>query len=489
MTKSNLGKKILSGTIWSVADNFLRQGGTFIIFIVLARILDPEVFGLLTIALLIINLFKAIVFDSIATAIIRKANPSLADYNTGFWLCIGLSMPAFVILFFSTGAIELWLEMEGLEKTLKGIGFVILTSGLCRMHEVWLTHKLDFKSLAIRSNVSVILGGGIGVLLATQGYGIEALVAQHIVTSCCELILLWIITPWKPSLQVSKESAKEIYHYAKHVALTGVTNFANMNSDAFFVSYYLGSAATGIYYTGKRISVTLNAVLSSALSRVSLPAFSRLQDDDEGLRKAYLSSTALTAMVTAPIFVGLSILSEDITILLLGDKWLDSVPIMQILTVIGFLSSIGFYNQSIMLAKNKPQWQTRLTLLYAISNIAVFVIFTRYGLVYTALAYSGRALLLYPVSVWCATTLTNTSGLKYFKALLPSILSAALMALVLYGLLKIMVDIPTILRLLLLILVGAMVYIFFIYFLMPKTYKDFIIKKYNDKFPKIKLEV
>lgn len=484
MGKSSLGKEIYKGTIWSVVDNFFRQGLTFIVFIILARILEPKIFGLLTVALLVVNLFKSIVIESIATAIVRKAKPSLTDYNTGFWLCNILSIPTFCLLFVLAGNAEEWMDLDGLEKTLKGIGFIILISGLSKMHEVWLTHKLDFKSLAIRSTISVIVGGIVGITLALKGYGIEAVVGQQLTISLMEMILLWTITPWRPGFELSKGSAKEIYNFGRHVALTSVTNFANMNSDAFFVSYYLGSTATGIYYTGKRISTTLNAVLSSALMRVSLPAFSRLQDDDDELRKTYLNSTALTAMVTAPLFFGLAILSEDITLLLLSEKWIESVPIMQILTVIGFLSSIGFYNQSIMLAKNKPEWQTRLTLLYAVSNVVVFVIFTRYGLISTALAYSGRALFLYPISVWCAITLTNISWIRYLKALFPSLVSAGIMSATVLVMSDILGDVIIILRLIVLIVVGAISYGIALYILVPKKYKDFALEKYRTRFNK-----
>lgn len=278
MGKENIGKKIYKGTIWSIFDNFSRQVISFIVFIVLARILEPNIFGLLSVAILIVHVFRAVTFNSIATAIVTKARPTLLDYNTGFWLCIGLSIPAFFLLFFISGAIETWIGMQGLEKTLQGISIIILTDGLSRMQQVWLTHKMDFRSLAIRSTVSVLLGGGVGIVLALKGYGIEAVVAQHLVASLSELMLLWVITPWRPRFQYSKGSLIEILNYGKHVALTGITNFANQNSDAFFVSYYLGATATGYYTTGKRISNTLNMVLSSALMRVSLPAFSRLQN-------------------------------------------------------------------------------------------------------------------------------------------------------------------------------------------------------------------
>src|SRR5690606_11915777 len=118
-----------------------------------------------------------------------------------------------------------------------------------------------------------------------------------------------------------------------------------------------------------------------------------------------LDTTTITAFITAPLFGGLRVLSKDITLFFLGEKWIASAPVMQIVTLTGFLFSIGYYNQSVMLVRNKPEWQTKLTILYAITNIIAFVLFARYGVVQTALAFALRALLLYPISVWCALTL------------------------------------------------------------------------------------
>ncbi len=477
MTQQNLKKELFSGTIWSIIDNAARQGITFIVFIALARLLQPEIFGLLSVSIIVVQIFRSVAFDSIATAIVRNSAASDKDYSTGFWMCFLASVPAFLILFFSAPFIEQILNIKGMAEVMRATSFIILTSGIARMHEAWLTFHLKFKSLAIRSSISVIFGGLVGIVMAMKGYGISSLIAQQIVTSLTELSLLWIVTPWRPKFVFSKSSFKEITSYSKHVALTGITNAANQNSDIFFVTYYLGSFSAGLYSTGKRITNTLNFVVSAALMRVSLPAFARLQNDDEQLRSAYLNSSAITAIFTAPIFIGLAVLSKDIILLTVGEKWMGSVVVMQVVTIIGFLTSIGYYNQSIMLVKNKPQWQTRLTLLYAVTNILSFYIFTRYGLLATALAFSLRALLLYPVSAWCAITLIGLNWKKYVADLAPSIISSFIMAAIIIGVQYLSQPLHIILRLSIAILTGAISYFIILYFLSPPHYKNFIVQK------------
>ncbi|MBC3539173.1 lipopolysaccharide biosynthesis protein [Rufibacter sediminis] len=472
----NSGKSFFKGTIWAIVDNFFRQAITLSVFVVLARLLEPEVFGLLSFSFVFVNIFVAVINDGIVTSIVRKENPVEADYNTGFWLCLGCSVPAFLFLFFSAEFFETLTSSKGLAIVMRATSFIILTTGLSSIHEVWLRRRMDFRTIAIRSVISVGLGGIVGVYLAMEGYGVTSVLAQQLTTALTQMVLLWFTTSWRPGFNVSKTSLMEILHFGKYIALTNLSNAANQNSDVFFVTYYLGPVATGIYTTGKRISSTLNTVISTALLRVSLPAFSKLQNDDAGLAKIYLQSTTLTAMVTAPIFAGIAMLSKDITLLILGEKWLKSVPIMQVVTVIGFLTSIGYYNQSIMVAKNKPQWQTRLTLLYAISNVIAFVLFTRYGLLATALAFAGRAVLLYPISVWCALELTGVKWKKYVMALVPALVSAVIMVITLAQAANYLDTSPLVIRLVVLVLLGAFTYSSLLYIFMPSAYRKFMVE-------------
>ncbi|MFD1630593.1 lipopolysaccharide biosynthesis protein [Pseudopedobacter beijingensis] len=481
MSEKSIAKEIYKGTFWSILDNFVKQVFTFIVFIVLARLLAPEIIGLLAFAMLFVQVFRNVIFDSIATAIVRKSVPDKTDYNTGFVLCILISVPAFIILFLSSDLFETWTNSMGLSTVIKGTSFILLTAGLSRMHEAWLQHQMNFKSLAIRSSVATFFGGVLGIILAYKNFGIYSLVAQQVGTALLELILIWIVTPWKPKFEFSYQAFREIKSYGKHVALTGLTNFANQNSDSFFVTYYLGAAANGIYSTGKRIVSTLNTVISASLLRVSLPAFARIKDNTEELKNTFLQTTGITATLTAPLFAGLSILSKDITLLLLGDKWLESAYVMQIVTLTGFLFSIGYYNQSVMLVKNKPQWQTRLTILYALTNIAAFILFTKYGVIYTALAFSLRALLLYPLSVWCSLVLLKCSFKEYFRQLFPSLAATALMVILIYFLSLYISTLSLTIRLVILIFTGILSYLFFIYLFIPKSYKNKLKKVFARK--------
>ncbi|KGT95835.1 polysaccharide biosynthesis protein [Erwinia typographi] len=435
-TENNPNKhraSLASGAIWSLLSNLFSQIITFVIFLVLARLLSPHLYGVLSVAIMVTLFFRTVFYDSIATAIVRKKEPSVEDYNSAFLLCNLIAVPGVIVVYVLADFFERVMGIEGLATVVRGTCIIIVTSGLSRTHEAWLTHNMQFKALAIRSVISITLGGIVGIYFAWKGMGVTALVLQQVVTNVSATVILWITIPWKPSMQYSKQSMKELLSYSKHVALSGFTNFMNQNSDIAFISYFLGSSASGIYFAGKRIVNTVNTVLSFALSRISLPAFSRLRDQLPEFRKRYLNAVFITISATAPAFIGLSYLSYDLTLQLLGIKWIESVPVMQIVSFAGFITSIGYYNNSVMFALDKPNWQAKLTMLYAISNVVAFLIFVKYGIIAVALAFTLRTILLYPISVWCAITLLNITWRQYMAEITKPILGSLLMCVFLWG--------------------------------------------------------
>jgi len=455
---SKRSPSIISGAIWSVLDNAASQVITFVIFIILARVVTPSIYGMLSISLLVTQFFRIFIFDSIATSIIRKKDPSVVDYNCSFLLCFLLSLPAFLIVFVAAPFVESYMNVPQLSNVIRATGIIILVSGLTRTHEAWLMHHLMFRSLAIRSIISISIGGIVGVYLAYHGHAVASLVVQQVVASFISLVVLWIATPWKPRLSFSRTSIKESLGYSKHVALSNITFFVNQSSDVFFVTYFLGSTAAGAYSAGKRIVNTLSLVLTSALTRVSLPAFARYKNDINEFGKKYLQATYFTALITAPAFIGLATLSHDVTYLLLGDKWMSSVPVMQIVSAVGFITAIGNYNQSVIFARDKPQWQARLALFTAMSNVIAFYFFVRFGVIATALIFSVRTVLLYPVSVWCALTLLNLKFKNYFVELIAPVFCSLLMCLLIVIIQKYLILSSTWLGMMSKIFIGAMFY-------------------------------
>ena len=452
------GRTVGRGALWSILNSGMSQFLALAVFFVTARFVSPSDFGVMAVCMLVVELFKQVGVESFATWVMAKAKPSNDDYDACFGAILAVSALSALGCIGLAGTLAAFLGNPEIAGALRLLSVLLLTAGLSRTHEAWLLRGMQFRVLAIRSIVSIVAGGGVGVWLAVNGYGLVSLIAQQIVTALIGTAALWAVSGWKPRLHTRPETYREAARYARFVALTGLTNFANTQSDTFFSSYYLGAAATGVYSAAKRILLGINLVLATALSRVALPAFANLRGDPAAMSSAFLRAVSFTSTITAPVFAGLIVTAPDITALLMTGKWAEVGPVISIMAITGYLTTLGQYNQAILLVSDKPHWQTALTSIYALSNICLFFVVVRYGLLALAIGYSVRAVLLYPLSVGGALHLLKIDVGSYVGRFLPTLLSAVVMAGAVLLALSQMPAASTVVRLLVSVLLGAAVY-------------------------------
>lgn len=455
-------RSIVSGVIWSTIDSAVGQALTLVIYVIMARLLSPQILGIVATGALALDLCRAVLIESIAVAVQARPQPRDEDYNASFWLIAGFSLLAALLLFAASDPLEHYSGLKDISIVLKGFCIVVAVQGLSRTHEAWLTRNQLFRSLALRSLLSISIGGAVGIGLASQGYGVLALVGQLVTTSLTSLVSLWSLTPWRPGLRFSRKTAFDLLSYARYVALTGVTNFANANSDLIFVTWYTGAAGAGFYSLAKRLVNAVSSVIGNALNRVFFATIAGLQHDREASTATLLSFVMYTSLLTAPIFAGIAALSADIVPAFFGAKWLEAVPLLSIMSVTGFLTTIGLYNHSVILAFGKPHWQTWLTFIYAISNIAIFFIAAPFGLIAIAVGYVVRALLLYPLSAGASLRILSFTVRRYAAALLPALTGSAVMAAAVVAASHVLPPLSPWLRLAILTALGAIVYFVFV---------------------------
>jgi O-antigen/teichoic acid export membrane protein len=452
-------RSIISGVIWSALDSAVGQSLTLVIYMMMARLLSPQILGVVATGALALDFCRSVLIESVAIAVQARAEPKDEDYTASFWLIAGLSLLAALALFVSSDAIERFSGLSDMALVLKGFCIVVAVQGLSRTHEAWLTRNQLFRSLAIRSLLSISAGGAVGIALASQGYGVLALVGQLVTTSLISLISLWTLTPWTPGFRFSRTAASELLRYARYVALTGITNFANANSDLIFVTWYTGAAGAGFYSLAKRLVNAVSIVIGNALNRVFFATIAGLQHDQGASRATLVDFVMYTSLLTAPIFAGIAALAPDLIVDFFGLKWIEAAPLLSIMSVTGFLTTIGLYNHSVILAFGKPHWQTWLTLIYAVSNITIFVVAAPFGLIAIASGYVVRALALYPLSAGASMRILSLGIRPYILALMPASVGSAVMTGAVVGASVALPAMSSWLRLAALVLFGSAVYL------------------------------
>ena len=460
------------GALWSVINSGLAQVLSLAAFFVTARFVSPSDFGVMAICLLIVELFRQTAVEGIAIAVTAQEAPLPEDFNACF-ISITLTSAASALLALALAdVIAAFMANDQIGPALRLVSLLLLTTGLARTHEAWLTRQLQFRSLALRSVLSIAGGGGLGVVLAIRGYGLMALIAQQLATAVIATVALWLASSWRPSLRTNRESFVKLWKSGRHISLTGLTNFVNTQSDTFFASYYLGATATGMYNAAKRILLGANIVLVSALNRVALPAFANLRGDPERLSNAFLRATSITSTITAPVFFGLIVVAPDVVAVALGPRWVGAGSVLSLIAVTAYLTSLGQYNQSVLLVRDKAHWQTLLTAVYAITNVFLFLIVVRYGLEALAIGFTARAVLLYPLSAGAALFLLDLDARAYFRRVMPTVLAAGLMSAATW-LFRMVIDVDhTLLRLILSVGFGAFAYISLLLVLARRDWRD-----------------
>lgn len=420
-----------ASVFWSVTSTGAAQLLSLLIFFVTARYVGAAEFGLMAICLLCIELFRNVAIEGFAVAVTSRPKPTDKDFDDCFIAIVLVSVASAGIAVAAAPLVAVMFGQERLSSLLRWMALLLLTTGLSRAHEAWLARHFQFRTLAVRSTVAVAVGGVVGIVLAVQGHGIVALVAQQLVSALVATAILWVGCQWKPRWRSDWAALRELWRYARHVALTGLTNFVNTQSDVLFAAYHLGAAATGTYHVAKRMLTALNNIVGAALNRVALPAFAELKNEPERMRAAFLKAVALTSAVTAPLFAGLIVLAPEAVQVALGPKWGESAQILALIGATAYLGTIGQYNHAVMLVSGKPHWQTVLTAIYAFSNLALFALVVRFGLTALAIGFTARALLLYPLSAGAALVLLQLRTRQYLAQLLPTVAAAVLMALAL----------------------------------------------------------
>lgn len=455
---SKEGHHIGKNAIWSVLNQTAGQLIVLVVFLVTARFISKEDFGTMAVAMLVAEVMRQLTIESIGTTLLARAKPDNKDYNAGFFLVIISSIAGTALVFLGATPFARLMDNPDLEHALHWICLIILTFGASKIHETWLAKNMQFKQLALRSIVCIFIGGGVGIYMAVHGYGLRSLIAQQIVTTLLGAVFLWSVTKWRPGLETTKDNILSLLKYSRFISFNNAANLANAQSDVFLSAYFLGAAPAGAYNAAKRLILSANLVLTSAIGQVSIPALSNASHDKEKLHKTYLDFSLFTSTFTAPAFMGIACVSQPLVAILLGPSWSEVAPVLSILCLSAYVISVGQLSGQLFLGLNKPHFTSVFSAINATSNVVVLMIFARYGLEYVALAFSLKTLFLFPIQLVFAHRLIQVGFSEYLKPLLPSLLASGIMGLAIYGILSLMPHLHAALQLTITIPAGFILY-------------------------------
>ncbi|WP_148372659.1 lipopolysaccharide biosynthesis protein [Bacteroides bouchesdurhonensis] len=329
--KQSLKAKTVNGVGWSAIDTVANQGITFLVGLVLARLLSPDEYGLIGIIMIFIALFNVFIVSGFNSALIRKKDTSDKDYNTMFLFNIGVSIVLFVVLWLASPVIASFFKREELTALTRAMGVILLINAFSLVQVTILTKQINFRKQAKISLIASVTSGVLGIGMALAGYGVWSLVSQQISRQGLNAFLLWIWSKWRPDFTFSRTSFKYLWGYGWKLLCSSLLDTTWTQLYQVVIGKCYTPATLGQYSRAYQFSNIFSQNLTNIVQRVSYPVLSSIQDDLERLKEAYRRVIKTTMLVSFICMLGLAAIARPMVLVLIGEQWLPCVVMLQLL--------------------------------------------------------------------------------------------------------------------------------------------------------------
>ncbi|MBD1262677.1 lipopolysaccharide biosynthesis protein [Maribacter polysiphoniae] len=371
---------------WSAIERISVQAVQFILGIILARILSPKEYGIIGILLVFTAISNVFIDSGFTKALIQKQSRTKDDISTVFLFNIFISIVCYIALWLLAPYVENFYELEQLSILLRILALFLIINALFAVPVTLITIDLDFKTLTKLNFVTTIISGGIAVFMAYDGYGVWALVAQILIRSILTAILVWLVLKWRPNWVFSKTSLSNLFSYGSKLLISSLLSVTVNNFYALFIAKLISTKDLGYYTRGTQFTDVVYGILSSVLESVLLPGLSKVQEQREILIHQTRNIIKATAILVIPLFLFLAIMADPLVRVLLTEKWLPAVTILQIFCFARLITIISGINVNLLYVIGR----TDLALKQQYSKILIRIIFLiaalKFGIIYIALA-------------------------------------------------------------------------------------------------------
>lgn len=357
----NLKKQTFHGVIWSAAERFSLQGVQFLIGIIMARLLTPDDYGLIGMLAVFMSISQVFIDGGMSVALVQLKERKESDFSTAFFLNLSISIAFYFILFFSAPLIARFFNQPLLEGITKVYALCLVINSLAAVNKTKLTIAVDFKTLAKISVTSAIISGVIGIYFAYAGLGVWALVIQAIVSAVLMTLLSFFYVRWMPKFSLfTKESFKSLFGFGSKLLIAQLISQVYTNLYSLAIGKKFNAASLGYYTRANQFSTLVSNNLTDILARVSLPVLSKVQDDDEQLVGIYSRYLKSAVFVVFPLVLGLCGVAKPLILILLTDKWADSILLLQILCIGQLTTVVTQVNLNLLYVKGRSDLVLKL---------------------------------------------------------------------------------------------------------------------------------
>lgn len=432
MSQQSLKDKTIKGTMWSAVDNVAKFGVSFLVSIVLARLLSPDDYGLIGIITIFTTVCTAIIGGGFSSALIRTKNPSDDDYNTAFIINLGLSLVLYAIIFLCSPLIADFFGREELVSLTRVSSLNMVIGALSIVQQVRLTKRIDFKTQTKITLIASVVSGAVGIATALLGLGVWALVIQSILSQILRTSLLWFFNHWTPSLSFSRQSFNELFGFGWKLMVSGILDSLWKELYQLVVGKFYSPATLGQYTRAKGFSQLFSSNLTTVIQRVTYPVLSGIQDEKERMIAAYRKIIKTTMFITFAMIFALGAVSEPLLYCLIGEKWHEAATYLPLICLVGSLYPLHAINLNMLQVQGRSDLFLGLEIIKKVIGLAPLFIGAFIGIfpmLYTSILTS---IISYFLNSYFPGKLLGYTSWMQLRDIAPSFFISITMAIVVY---------------------------------------------------------
>lgn len=433
MSEQSLKSKTIKGLGWSAADNIIRIGVTFVVSIVLARLLSPDEYGLIGILTIFISIFNFIVDSGFTNALIRKQDATDKDYSTVFYTNLAVSILMAAVFFLSAKPIAVFFNRVELVPLTRVMSCIVVINALCMVQKARTTKAIDFKTQTKVTAIASIVSGFVGITMAYMGFGVWALVGQQIISQLLTSIFFWIFNRWMPKLIFSWESFREMWSFGWKLLASGLIDTVWKEIYQVVIGKCYSSTTLGLYTRAKQFSDLCSSNLTTVIQRVSYPVLSSIQDDKIRLKVAYQKVIKTTMLPTFVLMLGMAACAKPMILCLIGEKWIECVPMLQIICTFAMFYPLHAINLNMLQVQGRTDLFLKLEIIKKIIAIGPLLLGVFVGIYWMLVGSLVTSIISYYLNAYYSGPFLNYSIKEQIKDILPSLLVGLTMAIPVYA--------------------------------------------------------
>lgn len=455
--KISSSSKVAENFVWRFAERCGAQIVTFVVSIVLARLLTPEDYGIIALVTIFTTILQVFVDSGLGTALIQKKEVDDLDFSSVFYFNFLVCIILYIGMFIAAPYIADFYDNSSLVAAIRVISLTIVVSGVRGIQQAYVSRNMLFKRFFFSTIGGTIFSAIIGIILAYYGYGVWALVAQQLSNTAIDTIILWLTVKWRPKKMFSWRRLKSLLSFGWKLLVSALLETCYNNLRNLIIGKMYSTADLAYYNQGEKFPKVIVTNINTSIDSVLFPAMSNFQDDKERIKQMTRKAIKTSTYIMAPLMMELAFCAEPIVSLVMTDKWLFCVPFLRIFCITYMFWPIHTANLNAINSIGRSDWYLKLEIVKKIVGMSILVSTMWYGVMAMTYSLLLSSLLSQIINSWPNRKLLGYGYLEQVRDFAPAILLAVGMGICVYfiGL----IPIQPIIRLFIQIVLGAVIYI------------------------------